>query len=235
MTRISVNSFRWVPSLDVVTNIKQGDSVYISQQSIADQSVLLAYVNITLWHGGASSSSSLWWSDIQWTTVEQALLVTKYLNSLRTTDVIAVQQKATDVSNVNTIIQQGSALIAKGNALIAPLTAIVDEQSSIISTCTSQKQQADDLYNESLQQYNGISVEKATQQAQQASSCISQASVAMNSAKWVLSNLESELKKTQNYVSLLIANTSLLKQYAGVLDTDIPAQLVQLKKDLANL
>ena len=48
MTRISVNSFRWVPSLDVVTNIKQGDSVYISQQSIADQSVLLAYVNITL-------------------------------------------------------------------------------------------------------------------------------------------------------------------------------------------
>ena len=48
MTRISVNSFRWVPSLDVVTNIKQGDSVYISQQAIADQAVLLAYVNITL-------------------------------------------------------------------------------------------------------------------------------------------------------------------------------------------
>ena len=38
-----------------------------------------------------------------------------------------------------------------------------------------------------------------------------------------------------SYVSLLTANTSLLKQYAGVLDTDIPAQLVQLKKDLANL
>ena len=48
MTRINVNSFRWVPSLDVVTNIKQGDSVYISQQAIADQAVLLAYVNITL-------------------------------------------------------------------------------------------------------------------------------------------------------------------------------------------
>lgn len=48
MTRINVNSFRWVPSLDVMTNIKQGDSVYISQQAIADQAVLLAYVNITL-------------------------------------------------------------------------------------------------------------------------------------------------------------------------------------------
>ena len=48
VTRINVNSFRWVPSLDVVTNIKQGDSVYISQQAIADQAVLLAYVNITL-------------------------------------------------------------------------------------------------------------------------------------------------------------------------------------------
>ncbi len=218
-----------------MTNMKKGDSLYISQQKIADQSVLLAYVNITLWHGGGTKSLWWWMNDIQGTTIEKAVTVTKYLNMLRTTDALSLQQKNPDGTALATLIQQGNTLVQQANILISPLNSIIQEEQTKLSACTSQKKQADDQYNQALKNYNSVIVEQTTKKAQEASTCMSIASVAMNSAKGVLWNMQSELTKTQKYLTLLTTNTSLLVQYSSVLDTDIPWQLVQLKKDLANL
>jgi len=47
-TKTDVFSFRWLPSLSVSTTIKEIDTTYISQQKIADNTVLLTYANISL-------------------------------------------------------------------------------------------------------------------------------------------------------------------------------------------
>jgi hypothetical protein len=47
-TKTDVLSFRWLPSLSVSTTIKEIDTTYISQQKIADNTVLLTYANISL-------------------------------------------------------------------------------------------------------------------------------------------------------------------------------------------
>ena len=232
LTKIDVSSFRRVPSLNVVTNMKQGDNVYISQQKIADQSVLLAYVNITLWHGGWSSS--LWsdGSDIQGTTIEKAVSITKYLNGLRQTNILEVQNKNPDWSALGTIVQQWNALIQQGNLLITPLTTSLTTQQSKLDLCTTQKKQADDNYNVALKNYNSTLVEKSTTQAQEASACMSSTSVAINSTKGVLTNLQSEIIKNQQYLWLITTNKSLLMQYGNILWTEVPVQLVDLQKQI---
>lgn len=234
LTRINVSSFRRVPSLNVVTNIKQGDNIYISQQKIADQSVLLAYVNITLWHG--------WWSyrgsngtDVKGTTIEKAITLTKYLNNLRQTDIVVLQNKNPDGSALTTIIQQGNTLLQQANFLIAPLTTYIQQQQGQLNLCLGQKKQADDNYNIALQSYNSALVEKATVQAQQASSCISTSSVAMNSAKGILANLQSEIVRTQKYIWLITNNKSLLMQYGSIIGTEVPLQLVDLQQQIQKL
>lgn len=233
-TRINVDSFRWVPSLDVVTNLKQWDNIYISQQKIADQSVLLAYVNITLWHqwttiGGVGGD------DIQWSTIEKAVLITKYLNSLRTTNILDLQKKNPEGSDLTTLTQQWNVLIQQWNVLIPVLNKTIEEYQGKLDLCTSQKKQADDRYNQALTNYNSMVVEQSTQQAKEASICMSTSSVAMNSAKGVLANLQWEITKTQKYLGLITTNKSLLIQYAQELWTTIPSELVQLQKELQNL
>lgn len=215
--------------------MKQGDNIYISQQKIADQAVLLAYVNIALWHGGWMRNLWLWGSEIQGTTIQKAITLTKHLNSVRTTDILTVQNKNPDGSALNTITQQGNALIQQANLLVPSLNTYITEQQRTLDNCTAQKKQADDRYNQALSVYNSAVIEQATLQAQEASSCMSTTSVAINSAKWVLSSLQIEISKTQQYIWLITTNKSLLIEYGGVLWTEIPAQLVQLKRDLASL
>ena len=235
LTRIDVDSFRWVPSLNVVTNLKQWDNIYISQQKIADQAVLLAYVNITLWHQWQSTLGGIGGNDIQGSTIEKAILTTKYLNSLRTTNILDIQKKNPEGSDLTTLTQQWNILVQQGNILIPVLNSHIEEQQGKIELCTAQKKQADDRYNQALKNYNSGVVEKSTEQAQEASVCISTASVAMNSAKGVLAQLQGEMTKTQKYIGLITTNKSLLIKYAQELWTTIPTELVQLQKELQNL
>ena len=233
-TKTDVGSFRWVPSLTVVNNIKQGDNMYISQKKIADQSVLLAYVNIALGHG--------WWlssgingADFKGTTIEKAVTLTKYLNALRQTDILGVQNKNPDGSALSTIIQQWNTLIQQSGLLIAPLTTYIEKQQGQLNQCTAQKKQADADYNNALTLYNSAQVEKSTLQAQEASACMSTSSVAMNSAKGILANLQKEITKTKTYIGLVTNNKSLLMQYGTILTTEVPVQLVNLQKQIQSL
>ena len=53
-TKINVDSFRWVSSLSVVTNIKRGELTQVKYQSIGDNAIQIAYTNIILGHNDGS-------------------------------------------------------------------------------------------------------------------------------------------------------------------------------------
>lgn len=234
MTKINVSSFRWMSSFTVVTNIQQGDKIYIAQQKIADNAVLLTYMNITLWNNGGNTT--IFWNEtLQWTTQQKALQIAKYLNNIRSQDILSLATSDTDGKNLDTHTQQWKVLMTHANNLIWPLSSLIKEYEDQTSSCTNQKKQSDNQYNEALQSYNSILVEQSTTRSKDASICIGTNSVSMNSVKWVLGTLQSDMTKTQKYLDLITKNRTLLIQYGVMLPTEIPAQLVQLQKDLRNL
>ncbi len=78
-------------------------------------------------------------------------------------------------------------------------------------------------------------IEQATTQAQQSSTCISTAGVSIKSLNGVLTNLNTEITKTQKYITLVSNNQSLIIQHTDLLGGEVPAQLVQLQKDFQSL
>jgi len=78
-------------------------------------------------------------------------------------------------------------------------------------------------------------IEQATTQAQQSSTCISTAGVSVKSLNGVLTNLNTEMIKTQKYITLVQNNQSLITQHTDLLGGEVPAQLVQLQKDFQSL
>lgn len=234
ISRIDVRSFRWVPSLGVSTQLQQWWQAQAISTNIAKKAVQLAYLNIALWHGGGISSSVSVWS-LQGSVSDQALQLTKYLKETRVADIVHLQQQAGTGDVVSIKIQEATTLLQQATTLTPSLQADIFEYERQIWRCSDQKQQAEDRYNMALQAYNASSVEQATQQAQDANRCIAEHSVALKSTQWVLANLEIEIKKTQHYVSILTSNKDLLLRYADVVHTDIPQQLLQLKREIDKL
>jgi hypothetical protein len=112
---------------------------------------------------------------------------------------------------------------------------LIQEQESRIANCTNQKSQADALYNQWLASYNAAQVTQATRTAQEASSCISSATVQRNSLQGILNTLSNEITKTRAYLTLITNNQSLLVEYGDIVPTEIPAQLLKLQQDLNRL
>jgi hypothetical protein len=82
---------------------------------------------------------------------------------------------------------------------------------------------------------NSLLVDQATTQAQQASVCISTAGVSVKSLNGVLINLQSEIGKTQKYISFITTNQMLITQYNDLLGGKVPSQLVQLQNEYESL
>lgn len=234
VSRSDVISFRWLPSFNIVTQIKQGDNLYISQQTIANKAVMLAYVNITLGYRGGSVAVS-YGQELHGTHVEQALQLTKYLNNLRSTDIMTLQRSNPDGSALESTLQQGNLLLQKANLTVAALQQTINTEESNLLICNKKKSNSDDVYNQALNSYNGTVIEQATTQAQEASACIAQSQVQINSLQGVLNNLTYEIKKTQEYIGIIQEHKSLLIDYGSLIPTSIPNQLIELQRTLNNL
>ncbi len=233
-SKTDVLSFRWLPSLSVSTTIKQSDIVYVAQQKIADQAVLLTYANITLWHEWWSSSV-VWLEDLNGDTVSKALISIKNLQSIRSTDVLQITNSESWVQWLSIITQQWQTSLAQSQNIVLSLQSALDEAQSQVDSCTKQKTQADEMYRQWLAGTNSLLVDKATTQAQQASACISTNGVTIKSLNGVLLNLNSEITKTQKYITFITTNQTLITQYNDLLGGEVPSQLVQLQKEFQSL
>ena len=231
-----VFSFRWVPSLSVSTTTKIIDTTYFSQKKVSDYAVMLTYSNITLWHSSSSSVLSQWWfSDLNWDIITKALTATKNLNTVRSTNVLQVNNSDNSVDGIGLLLQQAQIILSQSQSLVTPLQYMIDEEQSKIDSCTSQKSQADELYNDALKNQQSTQVSQATLQAQEASVCIATATVSLRSKNGVLKNLTTEITKVQDYVEIVTRNKTLIVKYGSLLDGTIPSELVQLQQELSAL
>jgi len=233
-SKTDVLSFRWLPSLSVSTSMKQGDLVYVAQQKIADNAVLLTYANITLWHEWWTSSMA-WLEDLNGDTVSKALLSIKNLQTIRSTNVLQMKNSQSGVDGLSTISQQWQTTLYQSQAIVSLLQWSIAESQSQVDGCTAQKTQADEMYRQWLAANDATTIEQATLQAQQSSTCISTAGVTVKSLNGVLLNLQSEIEKTQKYITFITTNQGLITQYNDLLGWEVPAQLVQLQKDFQSL
>ena len=233
-SKTDVLSFRWLPSLSVSTSIKQSDMTYLSKQKIADQAVLLTYANITLWHEWWTSSMA-WLEDLDGDTVSKALLSIKNLQTIRSTNVLQMKDSQSNREWISTLLQQWQTTLLQSQSIASILQWSIAESQSQVNGCTSQKSQADEMYRQWLAANNATMIEQATTQAQQSSTCISTAGVSVKSLNGVLTNLNTEMIKTQKYITLVQNNQSLITQHTDLLGGEVPAQLVQLQKDFQSL
>lgn len=225
-----VFAFRWLPSLSVSTSIKQVDTTYIIQKKISESAILLTYANISIWHNWWSVP---WWSlqDLNGDTINKALTSIKNLQIIRTTDVLKIKNSWFGTDWLNVFLQQWETSLLESQNIATELQNSIDVEQSQVDLCTSQKSQSDELYRQWLSSNNANQIEQATQQAQEASSCISTHWVTIKSFNWVLINLNTEIEKTKKYITLVTTNKWLISQYNDLLVWEIPSQLVQLQKE----
>lgn len=234
LSKTDALSFRWLPALSVVSSMNQWDITYVSQKKIANAAVLLAYANISLWH------TRLWGSidglqDLDGDTMTKALTSIKNLQSITSTNVLQIRDSKQWVTWLSTLIQQGKIALSQSQGLATILQWSIDELLSKVSACTAQKEKADELYRQGLTANNSTMINQATLQAQESSTCISTLGVSTKSMNGVLITLQSEIVKTQKYITLVETNQQLLAQYNELLDGEVPSQLVQLQKDFQSL
>ena len=234
-TKINVDSFRWVSSLGVVTNIKRGELTQVKYQSIADNAVQLTYTNIILWHQEESFWTSSSWDVLQWTDQEKALQLIKVLKELRQQSLQEVQKTNPDSSTIADFTNFGKRSVSQGNILVQSLEQSMNSLQNKMNNCIVQKKQADERYNQWLVIYDSNLIAQATTQAQEANVCISTSSTSINSTKGIRSTLQKELERTSAYISLLEQNKQLFIRYGEVLGTEIPNQLLKLQNELKRL
>lgn len=214
--------------------MKQIDTIYISSQRIKDNIILLTYANITVGHG--AWSSQWWWlQDLNGDTVSKALLSIKNLQTIRSTDVLQMKNSQSHVEWVSTLLQQWQTTLSQSQKIVTLLQWSIAEAQWQVDACTVEKTQADEVYRQWLTANNPAMIDQATTQAQKSSTCISTAGVSIKSFNWVLVNLQSEITKTQKYITLVNTNQSLIVQYNDLLGWEVPTQLVQLQKDFQSL
>jgi hypothetical protein len=212
----------------------QWDTTYLSKQKIADNAVLLTYANITIWHG--AWSLKWWWlHDLDGDIVSKALISIKNLTTINSTNVLQLKNSQLGGEWLFTLLQQWQTTITQSQMIATSLQSLINQSQWQIDGCTTQKTQADELYRKWLTSADSKIIEEATMQAQQASTCISSASVSVKSFNGVLLNLQSAIVKTQKYITLVSTNQSLVMQYNDLLEWEIPAQLVQFQKDFQAL
>ncbi len=233
-TKTDVFSFRWLPSLSVSTTIKEIDTTYISQQKIADNAVLLTYANISLWHEWWSSHTA-WLEDLNGDTVSKALISIKNLQTIRSTDVLQLKTSQWWVEWLSTVLQQWNTALSQSQNIVVSLQGSIAEAQAKVDGCTAQKTQADEMYRQWLAGNNSLLIDQATTQAQQASVCISTSGVTVKSLNGVLLNLQSEVTKTQKYITFVNTNQRLITQYNDLLGGEVPSQLVQLQNEYESL
>ena len=233
-TKTDVFSFRWLPSLSVSTTIKEINTSYISQQKIADNTVLLTYANISLWHEWWSSHTA-WLEDLNGDTVSKALISIKNLQTIRSTDVLQLKNSQWWVEWLSTVVQQWNTTLSQSQNIVASLQWSIAEAQAKVDGCTAQKTQADEIYRQWLAGNNSLLIDQATIQAQQASVCISTSGVTVKSLNGVLLNLQSEIIKTQKYITFVNTNQNLITQYNDLLGGEVPSQLVQLQSEYESL
>lgn len=214
--------------------MKQWNIVYVAQQKIADNAVLLTYANITLWHEWWTSSMA-WLEDLNGDTVSKSLLSIKNLQTIKSTNVFQMKNSQSGIEWLSTLLQQWQTTLSQSQLLATLLQWSIAESQAQVDGCTVQKSQADEMYRQGLAANNATTIEQATLQAQQSSTCISTAGVSVKSLNGVLLNLQSEITKTQKYITLVNNNQSLIAQYNDLLGWEVPAQLVQLQKDFQSL
>lgn len=231
-----VFSFRWVPSLSVSTTNKIIDTTYFSQKQVSDYIVMLTYSNISVWHTSSDSVMKQWGlSDLNGDITTKALTATKNLNTIRSTNVLQINNSDTSVDGVGLLLQQTKIVLNQSQSLVSPLQQMIDEEQAKIDNCTSQKSDADKIYNEWLKNQQSLQVSQATLQAQEASVCIATATVSLRSKTWVLNNLTDEISKTQDYEEIITRNKDLITKYGSLLDGTIPSDLVQVQNELSAL
>lgn len=233
-TKTDVLSFRWLPSLSVSITIKEIDTTYISQQKIADNAVLLTYANISLWHEWWSSHTA-WLEDLNGDTVSKALISIKNLQTIRSTDVLQLKNSQWWVEWLSTVVQQWNTTLSQSQNIVASLQWSIAEAQAKVDGCTVQKTQADEMYRQWLASNNSLLIDQATTQAQQSSVCISTSGVTTKSLNGVLVNLQSEIMKTQKYITFVNTNQNLITQYNDLLWGEVPSQLVQLQNEYESL
>lgn len=232
-TRTNVFSFRWVPSLAVSTTEKIINTTYLNQKKLSHEAVLITYAHIRIGNEGANKS--VWWfPDLQGDAVSRAITMTQHLQRVRTTDILSLRS-SDGADGIVSHLRYTQTSLWQAQPLLFPLQEMITTTQQRIDTCTASKSQADALYNAWLTNYDARQVTQATTQAQEASSCISTQTVQRNSAQWVLKNLQTEMTNTQNYLTLIQRNQSLLVEYGNLVPTEIPSQLVQLQRELQSL
>ncbi len=231
----NVLSFRRLPSLSVSTTLKQSDTHYISQQKIAHYVVALTYANIEVWHG------EWWWISI-WgmgtmvgSIINQALVGIQNLQLIQKIDILQLQNSDKSIDGIATFIQQGQTTIQQSQWISSELQWVIADAQAKVDACTVQKTQADELYRQWLTAHDAVIIDQATTQAQEASVCISTYSVTVKSNNWILLSLAAEIERTQKYITLAQNNSELIRQYWWLVAGEVPAQLVQLKKDISSL
>lgn len=235
-SRTDVLSFRRLPSLSVSTTIKQANTTYLVQQKIADNSILLTYANISIWHQWWTSSSMLAWvEDLNGDTVSKSLLSIKNLQTIRNTNVFQIKNLQWADNGLSVLLQQWQTTLSQSQLLSTTLQWSVAEAQSQVDSCSATKDKADELYRQWLAANDAAMVDEATLSAKEASTCISTYGVSVKSLNGVLANLNIEIEKTQKFITLLSDNQSLIAQYSGILEGEIPSQLVQLQKDFQSL
>lgn len=235
-SKTDVLSFRRLPSLSVSTTVKQSNTTYLTQQKIADNFILLTYANISVWHQWWTSSSMIAWiEDLNGDTVSKSLLAIKNLQTIRSTNVFQITNLQWADNGLSVLLQQWQTTLTQSQLLSTTLQWSVTEAQSQVDACTATKAKADELYRQWLSANDASMIDEATTSAKEASTCISTYGVSLKSLNGVLLNLNTEIDKTQKFLTLLTNNQWLIVQYNGILDGEVPSQLVQLQKDFQSI
>lgn len=225
-------SFRWVPAMTLVNNTKIWSSNQVRDRAIGNFAVQIAYTNMSLGHSKASSQSS---KDIpSWDTIEQSLQLSKMLEEFRRSTLDNIESPSKDFV-LEDSIAYGNKLLSLWSTLLQSLQLKIVDHRAQAELCISKKTQADDLYNQSLKNYDSASIRQATTQAQEANACIWQQSTLANSYKGVYDTLQKESNRSSGYIKLLESNKELFLRYGEVLGTQVPQQLLRLQQDLRRL
>lgn len=207
----------------------------MAHKRISEQAILLAYLNISLGHDAWSLGSEFDGGDIHWSTLEQALAVTKQLNTMRENTIFTSEKGMVEERNFDTSLKQGRTLISKGKTLIGSLDALISQQEGVVNSCATKKKKAEDIYNQALLDYNARLIDQSTADAQDATTCISQATVAINSARWVRDSLQLAINASERHISILSNNRDLILRYGAEINSDTPSQLLQIQRELSRL
>jgi chromosome segregation ATPase len=173
--------------------------------------------------------------DLNGDTVSKALTSIKNLQTIRSTDVLQLKNSQWWVEWLSTVLQQWNTALSQSQNIVVSLQGSMSEAQAKVDGCTAQKAEADEMYRQWLAGNNSLLIDQATTQAQQASICISTSGVTVKSLNGVLLNLQSEVTKTQKYITFVNTNQRLITQYNDLLGGEVPSQLVQLQNEYESL